>query len=83
MLKGLRRHNLHTDLDLNQVDRLHEPGGSGQVASVENSASRRDDLSTAAMDGVGVERDVVDVEPDAAHVLVAQGSLKESFFSSG
>ena len=46
------------------------------MASVEDPASRRDDLATTAMDGVGVKRDVIDVEPDAAHVLVAQRALQ-------
>jgi hypothetical protein len=34
-------------------------------------------LSAAAVDGVGVERDVVDVEPDPAHVLITKGALSE------
>ena len=39
------------------------------LASIEAAASRGDDLTSTTMDGVCVQRDIVQVEADAAHVL--------------
>ena len=64
-------------LDLDQVDGLHEPGRGGERARVEAPPGGGDDLSAAPVDGVGVQGHVVDVEADAAHVLVAEHTLGE------
>ena len=63
-------------LNLDKVDGLHEPWLRRQQTGVEDSASCRDDLATTAMDGNCVEGDVVDVEPNAAKILVAENALK-------
>ena len=62
-------------LNLHQVDGLHEPRLGRERRRVEDAPRRRDDLSTAPVDGVGVQGDVVDVEAHSAHVLVAEDSL--------
>lgn len=61
------------------VDRLHEPGGGGEEAGVQAPPGGWNDLAAAAVDGVGVERHVVDVEADAAEVLLGQHSLNQQF----
>ena len=64
-------------LDLNKVDWLHEPRCSGECARVQAPPGGGDDLSASPVDGVGVQGHVVDVEADAAHVLVAEHTLGE------
>ena len=64
-----------TNLDLHEVDWLHEPRLGRQHGGVEDSPRRGDDLAAAAVDGVGVQSHVVDVEPDRPQVLVTQHSL--------
>ena len=61
--------------DLHQVDGLHEAWLGSEHGGVEDAASRRDDLSTATVDGVCVKGDVLDVETNGPHVLLTQGSL--------
>jgi hypothetical protein len=58
-------------LDLDQVDGLHEPGLGRQLGRVEHATGRRDDLAASAVDGVGVEGHVHEVEAGAAHDLPA------------
>ena len=67
-----------THLDLHLVDGLQDPGLGRQLAGVQAPPGRGDDLSAATMDGVGVERHVVDVKADGAHVLLTQDTLKRS-----
>jgi hypothetical protein len=62
-------------LDLDEVHGLHEAGRGGELASVDDAAGSGDDLTTTAVDGVGVEGDVVDVVLDRAHVLLAEHTL--------
>ncbi len=64
-------------LDLDQVDRLHQPWFGGQERGVEDATGCRDDLATSAMDGVSVECHVVDVETDSAQVLIAEHTLNK------
>ena len=63
-------------LNLHQVDGLHEPRLGRERRRVEDTPRRGDDLSTAPVDGVGVQGDVVDVEAHSAQVLVAEDSLE-------
>ena len=63
------------NLDFDQVDRLHHSGSGSEMASVEGTASRGDDLTTTTMNGVGVERHVIDIKSNPAHVLIAQSAL--------
>ena len=63
-------------LYLHQVDRLHEARLSGQHAGIKDTTCGGDDLATSAMDGVSVERHVVDVETDGTQVLFTQNTLE-------
>ena len=62
-------------LDLAKEDGLLELGTGGELASVVDTSGGGDDLTTTSVDGVGMERDVVDVESDTSHVLIAHGTL--------
>ena len=62
-------------LDLDLEDGLDEPGGSGELRGVEDTASGGDDLTTTSVDSVSVESDVHDVEADTAHLLIGHGTL--------
>jgi hypothetical protein len=44
-------------------------------AAIEAAAGGRDDLTTTSMDGIGVQGNIIDVEANSAHVLIAEGSL--------
>lgn len=68
-------HGLFWALDLDQVDGLEETWGGGQAASVQDTASSWDDLSTTTMDGISVKGDVVEIESDSTHVFVAKDTL--------
>ena len=62
-------------LDLAQEDWLLELGSAGELGSVHDSSSGWDDLSTTSMDGISVEGDIVDIESNTSHVLVAENTL--------
>ena len=66
----------HSDLNLNLVDRLHEPWLCREGAGVQDPPGGGDDLAATTVDGVSVQRNVVQIEADTAHVFVAQDSLK-------
>src|SRR5690606_22366413 len=68
-------HGLLGALDLDEVDGLEEGRVGGEDRRVDDAAGSRDDLATAAVDGIGVEGDIVDVEAAAAHDLVAEDAL--------
>mmetsp|Transcript_23615 Transcript_23615/g.58334 ORF Transcript_23615/g.58334 Transcript_23615/m.58334 type:complete len:504 (-) Transcript_23615:10-1521(-) len=68
-------HGVLRALDLDHEDRLHQPGLRGHHRREEAAARRRDDLATAAVDRVRVQRDVGDVDLDVAQRLVAEGAL--------
>ena len=62
-------------LDLDLEDGLDESGGSGELRSVEHTSCGGHNLATTSVDGVGVQGNVHDVEADAAHLLISQGTL--------
>eukprot|EP00951_Prasinocladus_malaysianus_P046688 scaffold647869_cov43-Prasinocladus_malaysianus.AAC.2 len=62
-------------LDLHQVHRLRQPGLGRELGSVNRPAAGRDDLTTAAMDGIGVHDNIVDLIRAATHVLLSQDAL--------
>lgn len=76
--RGSYTEGLASHLDLHQVDGLHESGLGRELAGVQNPAGRGDDLAAAAVDGVRVEGDVVDVEADGTHVLLAEHTLRRA-----
>ena len=62
-------------LDFDEVHGFKEGRLSGQLTGVEDSSRGGDDLATTTMDGVGVQCDIVQVESDSSHVLLAQHTL--------
>ena len=68
---------IHTDLNFDEVDWLQDTRGGCQHAGIEDATCGRNDLASSSVDGVGMERDVVDVEPDSANVLLTHYSLDE------
>ena len=66
---------LKSDLNLAQIDGLHQPWASRQLAGIEGAASSGDNLAATPVDGVSVQCDVMDVEPDGSHVFVAHATL--------
>ena len=62
-------------LDLNKEDGLEEAGLGGETARVHATAGCGDNLTTTTVDGIGVKGDIVNVEADAAHVLVSKHAL--------
>ena len=65
----------HSDLNLNLVDWLHEPGLCSEGAGIQHPPGGGDDLAATTMDGVSMESNIVKIEADTAHVFVAQNSL--------
>lgn len=64
--------------DLNKVDGLHKPWGSGEHTGVDHTASSWDDLATTTMNGICVKCHVLDVESCTTHVLLAQHTLEQT-----
>ena len=62
-------------LDLNQENWLLEFWGSSELTGVEDSSGSWDDLTSTSMDGIGVKGNIMDVESDTSHGLIAHGSL--------
>ena len=63
-------------LNLHEVDGLQNARGSCQHAGVENPASCGDDLSSSSVNGIGMESDVVYVEPHSSHIFLTQYPLE-------
>ena len=76
-------HGVIGGLDFDQEDRLLEAGFGGELSGVEDTAGGGGDLSSAAMDGVGVESDIGDVETDSAHSFVAHDTLLGGLLEGG
>jgi len=62
-------------LDLNEVDGLLESGLGGKLGGVDNTTSGGDDLTTTTVDGISVQDNIMDVEADGTHVLIAKSTL--------
>lgn len=62
-------------LDLTEEDWLLEFWSGGELGSVHDSSGGWDDLTTTSVDGIGVEGDIMDVESDTSHVLIAQNTF--------
>merc|ERR550525_915971 len=62
-------------LNFNKVDWLHQPWFSREHGGVEHSPGGGDNLTSASVDGVRVQGDVVDVEPDCSQVFVTHHTL--------
>ncbi len=68
-------HGVIGALDLAEEDGLDESGLSGELSSVEDTSGSGDDLTATSVNSVGVKSHVHDVELDASHVLIADGTL--------
>lgn len=64
-------------LNLDEIDWLHESGRSGENASVQAPPGGGNDLAASPVDGISVQSNVIDVEANATHVLVAEDTLKD------
>ena len=67
-----------TNLNLDKIHRLHEPGAGREDAGVQASPCGGNDLSTTPVDGVSVKGHVVDVEANGTHVLVTKNTLEST-----
>ena len=47
------------NLDLDEVDGLHQPGLGSEDTGVQDTSSRGDDLAATTMDGVSVQGDII------------------------
>lgn len=72
---SLKINIVRINLDFDEVDGLHEPGGGSEAGGVKAPPCGGDDLAAVPVDGVRVEGRVMDVEPNAAHVLLAEDAL--------
>ena len=72
-----------THLDLDQVDWLHEPWLSCELRGIDDSACRGDDLPAPSVDGIRMQRHIMDVETYPPHVLLTQDTLRKRVFFSG
>merc|ERR1711972_49955 len=61
--------------DLHQKDWFLKCRVRKHFGSETTTARRRHDLASAAVDGVGVERNILNVESDATHILLCKGAL--------
>lgn len=68
-------HSLLRNLDLDKVDRLQKTRVGKKGCGVEHTTGSRDDLSTTTVNSISVEGNIHDVETDAAHGLLSNGSL--------
>lgn len=76
-------HGLLGDLNLDQVDGLEKGGLGEEGRGVQDTTGSGDDLTTAAVNGIGVEGDIEDVEADGAHGLLGDGTLAGSPLETG
>merc|ERR1719198_1885125 len=68
-------HGVLGTLDLDEEDRLLQARLGGQAGREEDAARRRDDLAAAAVDRVGVQRHVEQVDAHVTQRLVAEHTL--------
>jgi len=68
-------HGVLGDTDVAQVHGLKESGLAGHQGGEANAPSGGHDLSHTTVDGIGVKHDVHEVEPAAAHDLLAQRAV--------
>ncbi|KAI6748621.1 hypothetical protein HG530_015394 [Fusarium avenaceum] len=76
-------HGVLGDLDLDEVDGLHESGLGEKSGSVQDTAGSGDDLTTTTVNGISVEGNVEDVEAASSHGLLSNGTLTGSPLETG
>ena len=62
-------------LDFAQEDWFLEAWRGSELASVDDSSGGWDDLTTTSVDSISVESDIIDIDSDTSHVLIAHGTL--------
>jgi len=70
--------NIIWSLDLDQEDWLLEFWCGGKFASIDDSSSGWDNLTSTSMDSISMESNIVDVESATSHVLIAQNTFSGS-----
>lgn len=65
-----------TNLNLHQIDRLHESGLSCELTSVQSSAGCGNDLTTTTVNSICMQGHIMDVKADGTHVLFTEDTLK-------
>ena len=70
-------------LDLDQEDWLLELWSGSELTGVEDSSGSWDDLTSTSVDSIGMESNIMDVESDTSHGLIAHGSLLGGPLESG
>lgn len=63
-------------LDLHKIDGLHEPGLGSQHTGIEAAPGSGDDLATPTVDGIGMQRHIMDIKAYTPHVLLTQCPLQ-------
>jgi len=76
-------HDVVGGRDIDEVDGLLESGGSSVLASVEDSSSSGDDLSTTSVDGIGMKLNIEDVEFNTSHGFLSEDSFLGGPLESG
>ena len=64
------------NLNFTLIHWLHQPGLSGDNGGVQNPPGSGDDLPAPPVDGVRVQRHIIQIETARTQVLVTQNSLK-------
>jgi len=62
-------------LNLTKEDWLLESWGGSELTGVHGSSGGRNNLTSTSVDSIGVESDIMDIESDTSHVLVAHDTL--------
>jgi hypothetical protein len=71
-------HSIIRGLDFNQEDGFLESWLSSQLASIINSSSSGDDLTTSSVDSISMKGNIQKVESDTSHIFFSH----DSFFGS-
>lgn len=69
--------SLHTYLYLHQVYRLHESWLSSELAGVQDPTSCGNNLASTTVDGVSVQRHIMNVEANSPHILLTESTLQD------
>ena len=67
--------NIIRSLDLTKENGLLELGGSSELASVVDTSGSGNKLTTTSVDSISMKGNIMDVESDTSHVLLAHSSL--------
>ena len=60
------------------INGLQEPGLGCESAAIEDASAGGDNLTATAMDGVSVQRHVIQIEANVAHIFITNDALVNS-----